>query len=214
VHPATTNGKKRGRPAKAADAEDDATEPPKKRGRPAKDTPAVPKAEIAPPKKRGRPPKGGETTKIEADDGAAAEQLEEELVEEVEAETTAEAAPDTGAASKPTASSTTLPKKRGRPPKKGKRQATSKAAPSTGMTDGAVDIPEEEEEAEADDEEEVEVSDGTNYWLMKAEQQGQEQTLEDGTIVSLSVMHFCGCTNNEVVQHQIHDRRPSRQGRP
>ena len=35
------------------------------------------------PKKRGRPPKGGETTKVAAEDEAAAEQLEDELGEAV-----------------------------------------------------------------------------------------------------------------------------------
>ncbi|KAK6418710.1 hypothetical protein LTR95_017163 [Oleoguttula sp. CCFEE 5521] len=104
VTPAVT--KKRGRPAKA---QDDEAEPPKKRGRPstkpaatsavkpaAKKTAAARKTkklepEEAPdaldtpaPRKRHSGPKGGETTKIATDDGAAADQLEEELVETTE----------------------------------------------------------------------------------------------------------------------------------
>ena len=73
--------KKRGRPTKAAKTEQQTT--PAKRGRPPtnKTAPAVPEADTAPPKKRGRPPRGGETTKITSDDSAAAEQLEEELME-------------------------------------------------------------------------------------------------------------------------------------
>jgi hypothetical protein len=99
-----SEAKKRGRPAKAANTEQQATPgkrgrppknkttpiapkveatPSKKRGRPPtnKTAPAVPEDETAPPKKRGRPPKGGETTKITSDDTAAAEQLEEDLKE-------------------------------------------------------------------------------------------------------------------------------------
>ena len=52
--------------------------------RPAKaEAPAVALKQKAPPKKRGTPPKGGETTHVEAEDEAAAEQLEEELVDAV-----------------------------------------------------------------------------------------------------------------------------------
>ena len=93
--------KKRGRPAKAATSE----EPPKKRGRPARvSEPAVPPEEEQPtPRKRGQAPFGGETTKIDTDDGAAADQLEDEL------EDTVQAPPKRG---------------RGRPPKsKGKQVA-------------------------------------------------------------------------------------------
>ncbi|KAK6412752.1 hypothetical protein LTR95_017928 [Oleoguttula sp. CCFEE 5521] len=101
VTPAVT--KKRGRPAKA---EDDEAEPPKKRGRPAGKSAAVKSTtkkaatgrkakalepEEAPdafdtpaPRKRHSGPKGGETTKISTDDGAAADQLEEELIETAE----------------------------------------------------------------------------------------------------------------------------------
>nr|OQO12541.1 hypothetical protein B0A51_16928 [Rachicladosporium sp. CCFEE 5018] len=108
VTPAAT--KKRGRPAKT---QDDEAEPPKKRGRPstkkaAKVSAAKPAAkktttarktktlepEEAPdaldtpaPRKRHSGPKGGETTKIATDDGAAADQLEEELVETAESTT-------------------------------------------------------------------------------------------------------------------------------
>ncbi|KAK3702931.1 hypothetical protein LTR37_014780 [Vermiconidia calcicola] len=109
----TTNEppKKRGRPAKAAAA---ATKPAQKRGRPAKAAPAVPiDEEEAAPKKRGRPPRGGETTKAESDDQAAAEQLEDELDDVVD---------DADAPSK----NTSLTVKRGRPAKgKGKQAATS-----------------------------------------------------------------------------------------
>ncbi|PIB01105.1 Thymocyte nuclear protein 1 [Cercospora beticola] len=75
--------KKRGRPAKAVTSE----EPPKKRGRPARvSEPAVPPEEEQPtPRKRGQAPCGGETTKIDTDDGAAADQLEDELEETVQA---------------------------------------------------------------------------------------------------------------------------------
>ncbi|TKA72444.1 hypothetical protein B0A55_08000 [Friedmanniomyces simplex] len=93
--------KKRGRPSKAAAAaaapeDDDAEEPAedapvttKKRGRPAKG--AASKSPVAgegkaAPKKRGRPPKGGETTKSHADEEAAEEQLEEELLDSNDAE--------------------------------------------------------------------------------------------------------------------------------
>jgi predicted RNA-binding protein with PUA-like domain len=66
--------KKRGRPTKASSA---------KRGRPAtkKPAPAVPDEETPPPKQRGSSPHGGETTKMEGDDDAAADQLEDELMD-------------------------------------------------------------------------------------------------------------------------------------
>lgn len=160
----TTTGKKRGRPAKTA--EDDAPEPPKKRGRPTKDAPAVPLNEDnAPPKKRGRPPKGGETTKIEADDDAAAEQLEEELVDE------AEGAKDGPSKQAPS------PKKRGRPAKgKGKGKAVAAA------------VVEEDDEVNDDAQAEAAGVSGTNYWLMKAEQEGREEILENGETVSISIV--------------------------
>jgi len=78
--------KKRGRPKKATETDTEEVaepQPLKKRGRPAKSAaPAVSNDDSALPKKRGRPPKGGQTTKISADDGAAAEQLEGELIDE------------------------------------------------------------------------------------------------------------------------------------
>lgn len=56
------------------------------------DEPAVPEDETAPPKRRGRPPKGGETTKIAADEEAVDEQLEEELQDAAEEPQQAETA--------------------------------------------------------------------------------------------------------------------------
>ncbi|CAK4030645.1 Thymocyte nuclear 1 [Lecanosticta acicola] len=111
VPKSTAAGKKRGRPTKHEDEdeppndnEDDEEqpeeeaelkEPQPKRGRTAraaaatqkKDAPAVPENEAAPPKRRGRPPKGGETTRISRDDEAAAEQLEDELIETADEKT-------------------------------------------------------------------------------------------------------------------------------
>lgn len=88
--------KKRGRPSKddiatakaaeigaAEDGEEGEAPPPRKRGRPSKMIKdAVPEDETPPPKKRGRSPRGGETTKISGDDDAAADQLEDELVDD------------------------------------------------------------------------------------------------------------------------------------
>lgn len=133
-------------------------EPPakKSRGRPAKAAPAVPAEPQAAPKKRGRPPKGGETTKAAQDDPDAAEQLEEELVEAVEDDVAGEPIPA---------------KKRGSPAKgKGKKAAAAEVV-----------------EAELDDEAEDDmvVESGKKYWLMKAEQEGHEETLKNGSVVSL-----------------------------
>lgn len=163
--------RKRGRPAKASENVD-VTEPPRKRGRPSKasepatpaassapaekrgrpakkEAPAVSKTDAPPPKKRGRPPKGGETTKIDTDDQAAAEQLEEELVDAVE---------------EPKA-----PAKRGqgRPPKKagGKKAAAIANDEDSDMADGV-----------------HETAVGTQYWLMKAEQEDREEVLKDGSV--------------------------------
>ena len=166
---------KRGRPSKAtSDKAEPAAKAPlaKKRGRPAKaaaSAPAVPEEENAPPKKRGRPPKGGETTKVAADDGAAAEQLEEELVDAVVDEGAAET-------SKPTFPT----RKRGRPAK-GKQAAVAVTA-----------------DAEAEDLEEINVAglavdaSGKQYWLMKAEQEDREETLKDGGVVSSSSVIVLG----------------------
>lgn len=74
--------KKRGRSAKAAATDSaEALEPSKKRGRPPKKSVLAVSVDVEkpPPKKRGRPPHGGETTKIDTDDMAAGDQLEEEL---------------------------------------------------------------------------------------------------------------------------------------
>ena len=148
------------------------TEPPKKRGRPAKTASAAPgpaitsakkagravKAEApavtlydedaAPPKKRGRPPKGGETTQVAAEDEAAAEQLEEELVDAVDAP------------SKPISSVKKGKGGRGRPKK----------------------VTAEHEADEVDTEEEGSSTTNKQYWLMKAEQEDREETLEDGSV--------------------------------
>ena len=64
---------------------------------------------------------------------------------------------------------------RGRPPK---ANGKGKAA----VTEAAV-----EEEDDDDEEEEVVVANGVSvkqYWLMKAEQEDREETLEDGSVVS------------------------------
>ena len=123
----------------------------------------MPKTETAPPKKRGRPPKGGETTKVEAADEAAAEQLEEELVETAEAE-----------AKGPSKRTKSPSKKRGRPAKaKGKAKST--------VTEVA------EEQQDVDQEEDAGATNGEStkrYWLMKAEQEDREETLNDGSVVS------------------------------
>ena len=145
--------KKRGRPSKSASA----TSAPgatngKKRGRPGKgDTLAVSLDEEAPPKKRGRPPKGGETTKVDYLEEAAAEQLEDELVEAAAEEPIDEP-------SKPISS---VKRGRGRP---------KKASAIAVADDMAVD------------EEDIKEATGKRYWLMKAEQEDREETLEDGTV--------------------------------
>jgi hypothetical protein len=124
----------------------------------------VPRKEAAPPKKRGRPPRGGETTKVEVADEAAAEQLEEELVENAEAE---------GAGEEPS-KRTSPKKKRGRPAKaKGKGKSA---------------VTEDTAEEEVVEEEDVAETNGENvkqYWLMKAEQEDREETLSDGSVVSI-----------------------------
>jgi hypothetical protein len=125
----------------------------------------VPRKETAPPKKRGRPPRGGETTKVEVADEAAAEQLEEELVENAEAE---------GAGEEPS-KRTSPKKKRGRP-------AKAKAKGKSAVTEGAA------EEEVVEEEEEIAETNGENvkqYWLMKAEQEDREETLSDGSVVSI-----------------------------
>ena len=123
--------------------------------------------EAAPPKKRGRPPHGGETTQPAVADEAAAEQLEDELVENAEAQ---------GAGEGPS-KRTSPKKKRGRPAKaKGKSAVTADAA----------------EEEVAEEEEAVETN-GANvkqYWLMKAEQEDREETLSDGSVVSVLLSSF------------------------
>lgn len=124
----------------------------------------MPRKEAAPPKKRGRPPRGGETTKVEVADEAAAEQLEEELVENAEAE---------GAGEEPS-KRTSPKKKRGRPAKaKGKGKSA---------------VTEDTAEEEVVEEEDVAETNGENvkqYWLMKAEQEDREETLSDGSVVSI-----------------------------
>lgn len=108
--PADEPPKKRGRPARAAaeDADEDAVGPPKKKGRPAKAkaateepvaeapkrgrgrpkkdavAPAVPEEEEGPPFTRHEAPLGGETTVAGEDGEAAAEQLEDELLDTTE----------------------------------------------------------------------------------------------------------------------------------
>ncbi len=132
----------------------DVVEPPKKRGRATKteDKPAVSATANAPPKKRGRPPKGGETTYPKVHDEAAAEQLEDELVDAVE----------TDQPGKP------LPAKRGR------------GRPKRGSVKPATASNAQEEEAEAaEDAEEVTTK---QHWLMKAEQEDREETLPDGSV--------------------------------
>ena len=164
--------KKRGRPAKGDAPKPAAKAAPKKNATPkakttakaktpAKAAPAVPEGETAPPKRRGRPPKGGETTKVEVADEAAAEQLEGELVETAEAE----------GPSKRTKSPS---KKRGRPIKaKGKAKTAV-----TEVVDEEEDL-DEEDVAEATNEESTK-----QYWLMKAEQEDRQETLSDGSVVS------------------------------
>ena len=132
----------------------------------------MPRKQTAPPKQRGKPPTGGETTKVEVTDDAAAEQLEEELVENAEAE---------GAGEGPSKrTSPTKKRGRGRPPKakgKGKSAVTEVAA----------------EEEVADDDEEVAETNGENvkqYWLMKAEQEDREETASDGSVVSVPFSPF------------------------
>lgn len=85
--------KKRGRPSSTVKKDEKDGAPKAKaatgkpRGRPKKSAPAVSETDLGPlPRKRGSGPKGGETTKITADDDAAADQLEEELVDTAEAE--------------------------------------------------------------------------------------------------------------------------------
>ena len=98
-------------------------------------------------------------------DDAAAEQLEGELVDSAEAE---------GDGDGPSKRISPLKKRgRGRPPKakgKGKSAVTEAAA-----------------EEDVDEEEEAETANGVDvkqYWLMKAEQEDREETLEDGSVVS------------------------------
>lgn len=124
----------------------------------------MPLDETAPPKRRGRPPKGEQTTQVEVADEAAAEQLEEELVETAKA--------GTEEPSKPTSS---LKKKRGRP---------SKAKGKSAVTEGVA----EEEQVEEDEAETANGESVKQYWLMKAEQEDREDTLGDGSVVSIS---FC-----------------------
>ena len=102
------------------------------------------------------------------EDEAAAEQLEEELVETAKAEEGAEEAP----------SKLTSPtKKRGRPPKaKGKGKGKAVAT-----TDGAADDVIVEVEAEQDETAADGVT-GKQFWLMKAEQEDREETLKDGSV--------------------------------
>ena len=119
----------------------------------------MPKKETAPPKKRGRPPKGGETTQVTADDSAAAEQLEEELVDAVE---------DQGAPASP------VKKGRGRPPAKGRGKKAS-------ATPAAADVDDTKQVEEEDVVNDVAPSD-KQFWLMKAEQEDNEQTLKDGSV--------------------------------
>lgn len=113
----TATGKKRGRPAKEPPRED---QPPKKRGRPSRASAladAVPPEGEQPPRKRGLPPYGGETTKNDAEDEIAAEQLEEELMDEAN----------------DVAVPATEPAKRGRgrPPGKGKQAGAAVVADAT-----------------------------------------------------------------------------------
>jgi hypothetical protein len=88
---------------------------------------------------------------------------------------------------------------RGRPPKakgKGKSAVTEAAA----------------EEEDVDGDEEAETANGVSvkqYWLMKAEQEGREETLRDGstvstqsTVVSLNSIML----TKVIVQHHIHHR--------
>ena len=139
---AKASGKKPGRPAKAKAVEPDQAPD-------AIDTPA--------PRKRHSGPKGGETTKIAADDGNAADQLEGELVD---------AAQETGRPSrkrKAAAIETPAPAK----PTKGKGKGKGKVA--------AVD---------ADEEAEPVTNEGKSYWLLKAEQIDRIETLESGRDVN------------------------------
>jgi len=112
---------------------------------------------------RAKPPHGGETTKVEADEPAAAEQLEEELVD---------AADEAEASSKPPVPA----KKRGRP---AKAKAAVKPAADV-VEDEAVEAPVDD----AVDADAVANTD-TQYWLMKAEQIDREETLEDGSTANM-----------------------------
>lgn len=161
---------KRGRPSKAdiaaaqddveegaeESAEDDAPPPNKRRrSRPPKVVKdAVPEEETPPPKKRGSSPRGGETTKIPGDGDAAADQLEEDLVDTAEQ---VEGKPSTA---------------RGNGRRKG--------AKGKGKTVKA-DMPMHDEEVDPDEELEK-ASSGKRYWLMKAEQEDREETLANGGV--------------------------------
>lgn len=139
---AKASGKKPGRPAKAK-----AVEP--EEAPDAIDTPA--------PRKRHSAPKGGETTKIAADDGDAADQLEGELVD------AAQETAKPGRKRKAATSETPAPAKS----IKGKGKARGKAAA-----------------VEADDSAATPTSEGKNYWLLKAEQVDRLETLKSGREVN------------------------------
>lgn len=150
--------KKRGRPAKAASTKPTVKPPAKKAGRPSKAKAAETAGELdddAPaPRKRGRPPKGGETTKVTGDDAAAADQLEDELVD---------AADDSEDATDKS--------------KSGKRKApANKAASSKKGVKGKAKANDAADEADS--------GSGKNYWLLKAEQEDREVTVNSGKVIN------------------------------
>lgn len=154
--------KQRGRPStKVQDANDADDEPPAKqastpakrgRGRPPKNKnklePAVPLEETAPPKHRD----GGQTYRHPGDDLAAADQLEEELMDTAES-------PE---------QSTVNRKGKAPIPKKGKGKAAQLelSEHSDAAANGEVD----------------ESASGKNYWLMKAEEKGHDIPLPKGGV--------------------------------
>lgn len=147
-----------GRPAKASAA--------------TKEVPAVPEAETAPPKKRGRPPKGGETTQIAEDDPAAAEQLEEELVDAAEADEKEGPSKRAPPAKKG--------KGRGRPPKQ--KAKDDEGAAAIGAVDGVVNAAGAGDVTNQDEDVDEASSGKQQFWLMKAEQIDREETLQDGSV--------------------------------
>lgn len=167
---AKTPARKAGRPPKTA-APKSAAKPAakastakasaKKPGRPAKaKTTKAPEPEEAPdaidtpaPRKRHSGPKGGETTKIAADDGNAADQLEGELQDVAEP-----AKP--GRKRKTAAGEETAPAK------------ASKAINGKGKAKAAT--------TEADDDTGAALADGKNFWLLKAEQIDRFEKVESG----------------------------------